>query len=328
MDGIAGFGATHDVTITILVDNRADLLVKSTHMVKYFTDAPLLAEHGFAALVTLKSAGVRILWDAGMTALALPENMKRMKIAPSKITMLALSHGHGDHTGAVADVLRAIALPVQPRRWPAGTPLADAVASSASRRTPLVVHPAAFREHWWKNRDGSLFGPVPGPARAVWEAAGADIILAANPFRLAPGCWTTGAIPRRSFEKSGIGDQLFYRDGDTLYPDKVEDDQAIVINIAGKGLVVLSGCAHSGIINTVRYAQEISGIDRVYAVIGGFHLAPATAEELALTVAGIKQLRPMLIAPTHCTGFPAISRFAAQMPDAYVQCVAGATFLF
>lgn len=328
MASLPDFGATEDVAVSILVDNRADLLARPTRSVKYFTDMPLLAEHGFAALVYLKSAGLRILWDAGMTTLALPENMKRMKIAPSTIDAIALSHGHGDHTGAMADTLRATFRPVQPRRWPAGTPLADALAASASRKTPLIAHPAAFREHWWKNRNGSLFGPIPGPERAAWEAAGADVILAADPFRLAAGCWTTGGIPRQSFERSGIGDGLCYRDGDTLHPDKVDDDQALVINVAGKGLIVLSGCAHSGIVNTVRYAQEISGVEQVHAVLGGFHLVRARADELTRTVESIKQLHPALVAPTHCTGFTAMARFAQEMPGAYAHCVAGATFLF
>jgi metal-dependent hydrolase (beta-lactamase superfamily II) len=176
MSSIADFGVTHDVAVTLLVDNRADLLVKSTKAVRYFTDASLLAEHGFAALIHLKGAGIRILWDAGISC--------------------------------------------------------------------------------------------------------------------------------------------------------IEDDQAIVINVQDKGLVIVSGCAHSGIVNTVNHGREISGVDRVWGVLGGFHLAPATEEEISKTIAAIKAHAPRLVAPTHCTGFHAISRFAAEMPEAFVQGVVGATYFF
>ena len=169
---------------------------------------------------------------------------------------------------------------------------------------------------------------MPRRPRAEWEAVGGEVILADGPSRLGPGCWSTGQVPRRSFEKMAGASAYLFRSGDAFLPDGIEDDQAIIIHVAGKGLVVVSGCAHAGIVNTVNYAREISGVDRVWAILGGFHLAPATDEEIGLTIAEIKAHAPELVAPTHCSGFQAASRFAAEMPEAFAQGVVGATYLF
>ncbi len=322
------FGETRDVAITVLVDNRADLLVKSTDTVKYFDEEPLLAEHGFAALVELGAAGVRILWDAGMTRIALMENIKRMKIDPATIAKIALSHGHDDHTTAVTEVIRAMGLGPQPRKWEQSATLEEIRRYAVGRRVPVIAHPAAFRERWGTPEDGTKYGPVLPPPRTEWEALGAEMMLSEGPYQLGPGCWTTGAVPRRSLETAGISSKMAYREGDALIRDDIDDDQAIVIHVKDKGLVILSGCAHSGIVNTVNYAREISGVDEVWAILGGFHLARANDDELQRTVAEIRRCRPKLIVPSHCTGFNAMCQFAAQMPEAFLPGLVGATYSF
>jgi len=324
----ASFGETQNVAITVLVDNRADLIVKSTDTVKYFDGTPLLAEHGFAALIDLHAAGVKILWDAGVTQVTLLENIKRIKIDPTTIDKIALSHGHDDHTAAVADVLRAMDLKPKFRKWePSATP-EEIRQWGAGRRVPVIVHPAAFRERWDTPTDGTKYSSSPPPPRVEWEALGAEIILSEGPRELGPGCWTTGAIPRQSFETSGVPPTMAYREGDAFIRDHIEDDQAIVINVQDKGLVILSGCAHSGIVNTVHHACAISGVDEIWAILGGFHLAEAKDEEIQRTVGEIKQCRPRLIVPSHCTGFKAMCQFAMQMPDEFLPGVVGATYLF
>jgi 7,8-dihydropterin-6-yl-methyl-4-(beta-D-ribofuranosyl)aminobenzene 5'-phosphate synthase len=276
MGRLENFGGTQDVAITVLVDNTADLLVKSTDTVKRYTDEPLLAEHGFAVLIDLVDAGVRILWDAGVTQIALVENAKRM---------------------------------------------------DAGYRVPLIAHPAAFRERWWIGKDGKKHGPRIVP-RDEWQAVGADIILSEGPHELGPGCWTTGAVPRQSFEKAGTPPAMAYRQGDEFIRDHLDDDQSIIINVRHKGLVVLTGCAHAGIINTVNYAREISGVNSVWAIMGGFHLATAKDEEIQRTIDEIKKLQPAMVVPSHCTGFKAITQFAQQMPDQFVLGVVGTRYLF
>jgi 7,8-dihydropterin-6-yl-methyl-4-(beta-D-ribofuranosyl)aminobenzene 5'-phosphate synthase len=322
------FGETRDVAVTVLVDNRADLIVKSTETVKRFRGKPLLAEHGFAALIDLKDAGIRILWDAGITTIVLMENVKRIEVDLSTVDKIALSHGHGDHTAAMTQVIRAVSERPSSREWEADAPMDEILAWVQGRRVPLVAHPAAFRERWHIDKDGKKHGPGTPAPRAEWEAAGAEVILSEGPYRLGPGCWTTGAVPRHSFEKAGISGGRFYRDGGTFERDRVEDDQAIVIHVEDKGLVIVAGCAHSGIVNTVNCAREISGVEKVWAVLGGFHLAPASEEEIERTIDEIEKFAPTMIVPTHCSGFKAISRFAERMPDAFVQGVVGTTYLF
>ena len=107
----------------------------------------------------------------------------------------------------------------------------------------------------------------------------------------------------------------------------LEEDQAIVINVKDKGLVVLSGCAHSGIVNTVQHAKEFTGIDKIYAVIGGFHLARANDDEIDKTIEYIKSTKPAYVIPSHCTGFKAIGKFAQEMPDEFIEGIVGATYM-
>jgi 7,8-dihydropterin-6-yl-methyl-4-(beta-D-ribofuranosyl)aminobenzene 5'-phosphate synthase len=323
-----GFGETSDVAITVLVDNRADLLVRSTPAVKYFTGGLLLAEHGFAALVDLRAEGIRILWDAGGTHIALMENLRRLEIDPATIMRIALSHGHHDHTAAVTDVLRAMDLRPKSKKWEAGAPMDEMRRWAEGRRVPLIAHPSAFRERWHLARDGSRTGPTAPPPHAEWEALGAQIVTIEGPYELGPGCWTTGAVPRVSFEQSGVSPDMIFRDGNVFRQDLVEEDQAIVVNVREKGLVVLAGCAHSGIVNTVNRAREISGVERVWAILGGFHLARATDEEIERTIEAVKDCQPMLIVPSHCTGFRATCQFALQMPAAFMANVVGAQYAF
>jgi 7,8-dihydropterin-6-yl-methyl-4-(beta-D-ribofuranosyl)aminobenzene 5'-phosphate synthase len=108
----------------------------------------------------------------------------------------------------------------------------------------------------------------------------------------------------------------------------MEDDQAVVIHVKDKGLVVISGCAHAGIINTVNYARQISGVERVWAVLGGFHLARASQEDIQATVNAMQVLDPAIVSPCHCTGAEAIRQFAVQMPEAFVIGQVGTTYLF
>ena len=191
-----------------------------------------------------------------------------------------------------------------------------------------MAHPAAFRKRWWRKDDGTLVGPFTSPPRKEWEAAGAKIVISEKPYKLDQGCWTTGYIPRRSFEKSGRPTQLLYRNISEFLPDDMDDDQAIVINVKNKGLIVLSGCAHSGIVNTIEHAKDFSGIDTVYSIVGGFHLASAEDEEIDKTIEYIKKERPAYVIPCHCSGFRAISKFALEMPDEFIEGVVGTTYVF
>jgi 7,8-dihydropterin-6-yl-methyl-4-(beta-D-ribofuranosyl)aminobenzene 5'-phosphate synthase len=296
---------TADVAITIVVDNYSYSLMESSPGVERYgvIAEPLLAEHGLAVFIRLGEAGREILLDAGKTKVSLVHNLPRLGIDPGAVDQVVISHGHPDHTGALVEFLELVGRPI-----------------------PIVVHPDAFLERWFERSDGTRQGPWQQD-REAWEGAGAEIVTLGEPYELAAGCLATGPIPRRTaFEK--VTSAALYRRGEELVQDPIHDDQAIVINVRGKGLVVVAGCAHSGIVNTVLYAQEISGVERVWAVLGGFHLGGAEPEALESTIERMRSFGPQLIMPCHCTGFDATCRFARELPGKFVACAVGTTLKF
>ncbi|MGD8605262.1 MAG: MBL fold metallo-hydrolase [Anaerolineales bacterium] len=321
-------GSVDQASLTVLVDNKADLIVQSSDNIQYFTDEPLLAEHGFSVLIKLGSAEKTILWDAGVTKISLMENMHRMEIDPSGIEAIALSHGHSDHYAAMTALLVEMDRLPDHKEWESGVTADEIEAWVDECRIPLVLHPAALRERWGVNDDGFLVGPFSPPPAQIWKAFGASIVASEEPYRLYEGCWTTGYVPRTSFEQTGRPKRLRYRKGSEFRPDDLEDDQAILIHVQGKGLIVLSGCAHSGIVNTIEHARQLSGIETIYAVLGGFHLARANEDEIDQTIEYFKGINPSLIVPCHCTGLNAICRFAHEFPDQFIEGVVGTTYLF
>jgi len=327
MDIKKNLGSVEKVCLTVLVDNKADLIVESSEQVKYFTDVPLLAEHGFSVLIQPDNSKEKILWDAGVSKVALIENIRRMKLDVKSISIIALSHGHLDHYAAMTELLNEMEIIPKEKNWSESVTEEEVESWIKAGRVPIVSHPAAFRERWWVKDDDSMVGPFLPPPDQEWKAAGANIIHSEEPYELAPGCWTTGFIQRMSFEESGRSKKLLYRKGSDFIPDDLEEDQAIVINVNGKGLIVLSGCAHSGIVNTLKYAQDFTGTDSIYAIIGGFHLARAGDEEIDQTIEYIKSIRPQFVIPSHCTGLRAISRFSHEMPGEFVEGIVGATYL-
>jgi len=320
------FGSTPRTVVTVVVDNVSDMLARSTDSVKRHTDGPLIAEHGFSAIIDLPEMALRILWDAGATAPAVLENLRRMKIDPATIGVIALSHGHWDHVAGLSEILRAICRPPEGRMFPAGAADGELIDYAKPKTIPVIVHPALFRERWSFLEDGRRYGPMNATRRAEWEALGARIVESEGPHRIADGCWTTGYVPRQSFETAGRSKLLRYRDGERFLPDDTDEDQSIVLQVEGKGLVVIAGCAHAGIVNTLRYARRVAGVDRIHAVFGGFHLGRADEEDVERTVDAIAEMGPAIVVPAHCTGFVAIRRFAERMPDAFVLGTVGATY--
>jgi 7,8-dihydropterin-6-yl-methyl-4-(beta-D-ribofuranosyl)aminobenzene 5'-phosphate synthase len=148
-----------------------------------------------------------------------------------------------------------------------------------------------------------------------------------KPVQIIPGAYFTGNIERvTTYEK--VSPSLLIKRGEKPEPDDFRGEQALFFNVKGKGLVVLSGCAHAGIVNTVKQAQKIAGIDKIHAVMGGFHLINAKPEVIQNTVADIKATRPDHIVPTHCTGFEAILAFVKEMPNEFTLNTAGTQYTF
>jgi 7,8-dihydropterin-6-yl-methyl-4-(beta-D-ribofuranosyl)aminobenzene 5'-phosphate synthase len=198
-----------------------------------------------------------------------------------------------------------------------------------NRSIPVHLHPDAFLSRRLKLPVAP--GPVGIPRldKAALERAEAEVVVSRYVSPLAGGMLTlTGEIKRiTSFEKGFPGAEAEI--GGSWVPDPFRDDQALVAHIRGKGLVVISGCAHAGIINTVEHAKRVTGIDRVHAVLGGFHLTgPLFAPVIPPTIAGMQAINPDYIIPMHCTGWDAITRFAAAMPGKFILNTVGTSYCF
>lgn len=258
----------------------------------------LLAEHGFA--VWIEADDHRILFDTGQ-GLVLSHNARVLGIDLGKADAVVLSHGHFDHTGGLAGT----ALPL----------------SGAT----VFVHPDAFRPRYVR-RDGVAHA-VESPIRSVDElySRAGRVVLTAKPAEIRPGLVVSGAIPRQTdFEDTG---GAFYLDQDLQRPDPIEDDQALVIRTP-EGLVLLIGCAHAGVVNTLNHARRITGEHRVLAVLGGMHLAAAKQERIARTVRALAEAGVARIAPAHCTGAAATAVLASEFPDRYFPCPTGTVAVF
>ncbi len=310
--------------ITILVDNQVDGLLPGEEGVRRHPGAkaprnPFLeagegletlhAEHGFSALVTVTVGGDRhtILFDTGVSANGMVENMAQLEIDPKDVEAVALSHGHADHTAGLAGLVDRL----------------------GSANMPMLVHRLAFT----RRRMAPPVGEpriLPPPSRSAIEGAGFEIVESEDPSLLFQGALLlTGEVPRVTDFEQGF--PFFQKDaGHGWEPEPhLLDDQALVANVKGKGLVVLTGCGHAGIVNIVTAARQVTGIDRIHGVLGGFHMPGAYFEPLIpLTIDTLRDFGPDVIVPAHCTGYKAQQAIAAAMPDSYVHNAVGTTYLF
>jgi len=262
------------------------------------TDA--VAEHGFSALVETENAS--ILFDTGQTGTALSHNARLLGVNMAAISVVVLSHGHYDHTGGLPEAFhRRTDLPLFLHP--------DAVQPRYSVRTNAPPKPVGMSDECVRliRQLGS---------RAHWTTA---------PTEIAQGVWATGAIPRRNaFEDTGGS---FFMDPDCQTPDVLNDDQALWFNTR-EGIVILLGCAHAGVVNTLDYVAQTIGIRRVHAVIGGMHLRAADENRLRFTVSALQRYEVQLIAPCHCTGKEAMTHLAEHTGKTYKSCSIGERFVW
>jgi 7,8-dihydropterin-6-yl-methyl-4-(beta-D-ribofuranosyl)aminobenzene 5'-phosphate synthase len=269
----------------------------------------ILAEHGFASVVSVTREGRTrsMIFDFGFSEKGAADNAEKLRVDLGNIEVLALSHGHLDHTGGMRELVRR----------------------TGKEQLQLVLHPMAFKGPRFLKIPGGLKFYFPHFKRAVPEGMGLSVCETSEPRLLLGGDVVfLGEIPRKTEFERGMPMAFFEENGVEKW-DPIEDDTALVANVKGKGLVVLSGCAHSGIVNTVLYARELCGLEKVHAVMGGFHLTgPAFAETIAPTLEAFKKISPDYIIPTHCTGHTAIRRFEDEMPRQFLLNMSGTKMVF
>jgi 7,8-dihydropterin-6-yl-methyl-4-(beta-D-ribofuranosyl)aminobenzene 5'-phosphate synthase len=266
----------------------------------------LVAEPGFSALVRVEKNGRErtLLFDTGVSPTGAVQNMRRLGLSLQDVEAIVLSHGHWDHVTGM-----------------------EGVAKSLGRaRLPVLIHP-----EFWSRRRISFPGldpaELPSTSRSALEGAGFEVVEERRPsFLLDGSVLITGEVDRTTDFETGFHGHEAFRDGGWQPDPLILDDQALVLRLPERGLVVLSGCGHAGIVNTVRYARRLTGEQAIAAVIGGFHLSgPMFEPIIEPTVRAFDELAPSLLVPAHCTGWKAVHRLAARFPAAFVQAAVGTT---
>lgn len=245
----------------------------------------LLGEWGLSILVEVD--GARILMDTGLSHSAI-QNAQLMGIDLSKIDRIVLSHGHADHTGGLVNVLKVMRKGVEVSAHP------DIWAPKYTRRD---------------GRSKEQYIGIPF-VRDQLEGLGARFDLTREPVHLTEHTILTGEIPMMSGYED-VDDNLFVKKDAVLHQDPLADDLALVIDTEF-GLIIVSGCAHRGIVNTLRHAQRLADKELVYAVVGGTHLFRASEERIERTIADLKDIGVHRLGVSHCTGFPASVRLAQE----------------
>jgi len=303
------------VEITILVDNVTDMLIQGSPHAKrapFFKGTemlpPLRAEHGFSALIDiyLNNTSHKVLFDTGASGDVVLYNADRLGVDLSNVETIVLSHGHSDHAGGLMPLLKRINSP----------------------QMPVILHPDAFLKRWIVLPNGQKTRIRSVEEDKVLQAK-AKVVKITEPYPLFGNLVVaTSEIPRRTQFEQGFPAHYAEIDG-KLQPDPlIRDDQALVMNVKGKGLIIISGCAHAGIINTVLYSKEVTGVNKVYALMGGFHLSFPNESIIDPTVEELKKIRPTFIIPCHDTGWKAANAILNAMPENFIPSAVGTTFIF
>lgn len=301
--------------VTLVTDNAIDLLMAGSAVARRFPmgpnpfDRPLpIAEHGFSALIEVQREGRRgtVLFDTGVSRAGLLYNLDALEIRAQDLQAIILSHGHPDH---------ALGLP-------------GLIDRLGPRNLPLVLHPDAYQERRVVLPDGTTL-TLPPPRKSDLRREGIELIEEIGPSLLVDGMvLVSGEVARTTPFETGFPIHQAHRAGSWEPDPLIYDDQCAILHVRDKGLVVVTGCGHSGIINIIRHAQALTGVTAVYAVVGGFHLTGALFESrIPATVAALQEIGPRYLMPGHCTGWAATQQIARALPEAYIANSVGTTLL-
>jgi len=301
------------LTVWVLTDNYYDLNRPDAKITKRYRIGPgrcIHAEHGLSYYVETVVNGKTstCMFDYGLDSAGVMNNISLLALDVGKANAFSLSHGHYDHYTSAVNILKQNH-------------------SAIAAGTPFYVGEEAFNRRYKRNVGSSEFEDWGELKKEEIEALGLKVVEVKTSTEIIHGAYFTGNIERvTAYEK--VAPIFKVKRGDKMELDTFPGEQAMFFNIKGKGLVVLSGCAHAGIVNTVKQAQKVAGTDKVHAIMGGFHLINAKPEIIQNTVADIKAMKPEYIVPTHCSGFEAIVAFSKEMPNEFVINTAGTRYTF
>jgi 7,8-dihydropterin-6-yl-methyl-4-(beta-D-ribofuranosyl)aminobenzene 5'-phosphate synthase len=278
----------------------ATMIVRVTVLVANTTErSGLLAEHGIA--YWLEFGGQHVLFDTGQSRIVV-QNAEQLQIPVRHPDAIVLSHGHYDHTGGLAHVF------------------------DHSNGCRVFGHSDALQKKYLRDGNGKIRSVgMPQQSLAVVKRHAERWVATSQPTRIVDRLFATGEIPRRTdYEDTG---GAFFLDRDCQKPDRLLDDQALFFD-TNQGIVVLLGCAHAGVINTLQYIRNLNGDRSIHAVLGGMHLGQASADRLRTTIRELGQFDMQMLAPGHCTGAASTAALWHAYPDLCVSCHAGSQFEF
>ena len=247
----------------------------------------VLAEWGLSILV--EAGSLKVLMDTGLS-ISVPHNAPRLGVDLATVDKIVLSHGHADHTGGLREVL------------------------TKTGKVEVIAHPDMWAAKYMRFGEVDVYIGIPF-SREELEALGASFTLSREPVWITDDIVTTGEIPMIT-QYEQIDPNLYVKVDEELVPDPLLDDRALIIK-TDVGLVVILGCGHRGIINTLHHARELTGVELVHTVIGGTHLVSASEERVRLTAAALREFGIQRLGVSHCTGMPAAMMLAQEFGDAF-----------
>jgi 7,8-dihydropterin-6-yl-methyl-4-(beta-D-ribofuranosyl)aminobenzene 5'-phosphate synthase len=316
--------STNEVSATLPTDPKFGGMVTQPTSTAF----SFLAEHGLAAYIEVDDGSAKhaFLFDTcGMNA-SVMHNLPAMNIKWNRVEKLVISHGHFDHTGSLAKVIPELPAGCEVYLHPAAYLQNQVVVTKNGEEVPVEDFAKNLKD---MKKAGVVIGDrkLPQMNKDLIEKVAAEqevkLIETAQAEKLFPGVGTSGEIELLNPEELTPGFYLLKSKAE-VEKHTFRDEIAVYFNVKGKGLVVLTGCAHSGIINIIRHGQKLTGIDDIYAVIGGFHLEMSPPEQVDRVIQEIEQFNPQVVCGMHCTGF----LFNAKMlgHPAHAQGVTGTEF--
>ena len=317
-----------NVKIEVLSNNTTDLTLQTDPIFKGKVLQPTkrvvaaIAEHGLA--MSIETNGMKILYDFGGMGFAILKNLGIFNMNPEIFQKAVLSHGHFDHFGSLVKLIPQLG------------PGKEIIVSPDIYKQKISYLPGEsgdleiLKENYRALKKKGKIRELPRIKKAFLDKLTAEnkqtLIETSKPVELAPGVWTSGEI--EIFDESELTSNMFLKiDKTTFERETFRDEIAIYINVEDKGLIVLTGCGHTGIINTIKHGQKISGVKKIYAVIGGFHLNYAPEKQLNKVVNYFNEISPEIICGMHCTGFKFNSKLLAKMPENATLGVVGTAFI-